>query len=111
QGRPVAVHPADDALLQAALSRALTGETGGKPLSMPLHARTGAVSALLRICPTPDAVFDPWAHGGVAAVLFARPLQPRQLGDDARAAFAFTAAEFRLAGLLLQGLTLDAAAQ
>jgi DNA-binding CsgD family transcriptional regulator len=110
QGRPAAVHPADDTLLQMALLRVLSGDTGGEPLSMPLRTRGGTVSALLTLCPASDPVFEPWAHGGVAAALFLRSLQPRRLADDVRAAFAFTAAEFRLAGLLLQGFALDEAA-
>jgi DNA-binding CsgD family transcriptional regulator/PAS domain-containing protein len=110
QGRLSAVHPADDALLQAALLRVLSGDTGGEPLAMPLRARDGTISALLTLCPARDPVFDPWAHDGVAAAIFVRPLAPRLLADDVRAAFALTPAEFRLAGLLLQGLALEPAA-
>lgn len=108
-GRPAATHPADDVLLQAALARVLAGETGGRPVSMPLHGRGGAVSALLTVCPAHDAVFDPWGRAGLGAALFIRALQPRRLAEDVRAAFGLTAAEFRLAGLLLQGCSLDEA--
>lgn len=110
QGRPAAVHPLDDARLQAALARVLSGDSDGEPVSLPLHARDGTLTALLTICPTRDPVFDPWAHANVAAALFVRSLQPRRLADDVRAAFGFTAAEFRLARALLQGLALDEAA-
>jgi DNA-binding CsgD family transcriptional regulator/PAS domain-containing protein len=110
QGRPTAVHPADDTLLQTALIRVLKGDTGGDPLSMPLRARNGTVSALLTLCPAREPVFDQWATGGVAAALFIRPLGPRRLTDDVRGAFALTRAEFRLAYQLLQGLSLDEAA-
>jgi DNA-binding CsgD family transcriptional regulator len=109
-GRLVAVHPADDTLLQTALVRVLRGDTGGDPLSMPLRARDGTVAALLTLCPAREPVFDQWTPGGVAAALFVRPLGPRRLADDVRAAFAFTPAEFRLAGLLQQGDSLDGAA-
>jgi DNA-binding CsgD family transcriptional regulator len=111
QGRPAAVHPADDALLQTALARTLCGDTAGEPLWMPLHARTGEMSALLTICPARDPVFDAWAQGGVAAALFIRPLRPRRLAADIRGAFGFTPAEFRLADLLLQGFSLDESSQ
>lgn len=110
QGRPAAVHPADDTLLQTALTRVLKGDTGGEPLSMPLRARDGTVSALLTLCPAREPVFDQWAQGGVAAAIFIRSLDPRRLADDVRTAFAFTPAEFRLAGLLQQGFALDEAA-
>jgi DNA-binding CsgD family transcriptional regulator/PAS domain-containing protein len=111
QERPAAVHPADEPLLQAAMSRAVSGITRGEPISMPLRGRDGMVSALLTICPTPPSVFDPWSHSSVAAAIFARPLHPRQLGDEVRIAFGFTAAEFRLASLLLHGFALDEAAE
>lgn len=106
-GRPAAFHAADDAALQAALGRVLTGDTHGEPVSMPLHARDGTVSALLTICPVRDPVFDRWAHTGVGAAIFVRPLQPRRLAGDVQAAFSLTAAESRLAGMLLQGHALD----
>lgn len=111
QERLAAVHPADEPLLHVALSRVMSGATGGDSLAMPLRSRNGMVSALLTICPTPAGVFDPWSHGNVAAAVFIRPLHPRLLPEDVRVAFGFTAAEFRLAGMLLQGFALDEAAE
>lgn len=111
QGRPGAVHPADEPLLQAALSRVMSGASGGDSLPMSLRSRNGVVSALLTICPTPPSVFGVWSHANVAAAIFVRPLHPRLLPEDARVAFRLTAAEFRLAGMLLQGFTLEEAAE
>lgn len=104
QGRLAAVHPADDALLQAALARVLSGNTGGGQCSMPLHARDGAVLGLVTICPVTEPVLDPWGRASVGAALFIRSLAPRRLAEGVRDAFGLTAAEFRLANLLMQGL-------
>jgi DNA-binding CsgD family transcriptional regulator len=107
--RVSAVHPCDEALLQATVSRVLSA-TGADPASLALRGRDGQLSALLSICPIPPSVSTAWAIPSVAAAIFIRSLQPRSLPDDVKDAFCFTGAEFRLADLLLRGATLEAAA-
>ena len=110
-GRPAAVNPVDDAHLQLALDRVAAGATGGDPVSLALHDRSGRLAALASIFPTPPPVFSNWSHANVAFALFVRPLQSRKISDDVRLAFGFTAAEFRLAALLVDGLPLGIASE
>jgi DNA-binding CsgD family transcriptional regulator/PAS domain-containing protein len=111
QGAPVATQPADDARLHSAVARVVSGATCGGSVALPLHDHTGAISAMLTICPTPPPVFADLCSRSVAAAIFVRPLQPRTLPDDVRAAFGLTVAEFRLARLLVAGTSLDDASR
>ena len=109
QGKPIAIHPPDDPLLQSTLARAAAGETAGGSLTLPLHDRAGRISALLTVCPTPPPVFADLSQGDVAVAIFVRPLQSKQVPEDVQAAFGLTPAEFRLARTLADGCTLDEA--
>ena len=80
-------------------------------MSLALHDRSGRLAALASIFPTPPPVFSNWSHANVAFALFVRPLQSRKISDDVRLAFGFTAAEFRLAALLVDGLPLGIASE
>jgi DNA-binding CsgD family transcriptional regulator len=111
QGKPTAVHPADEPVLQAALGRVLSGETSGGSLTLPLHDRAGRISALLTLCPTPPPVFADLSQGDVAAAIFVRSLQPKRVPEDVQVAFGLTAAEFRLARTLAGGLSLEEASE
>jgi DNA-binding CsgD family transcriptional regulator/PAS domain-containing protein len=112
-GRLAASCGADDRLLRQALARIDHPDGNAHQQSLRLHDHAGRLTGFLTLSPAPPAALTPWSESGVAAIAFVKTLgMTRSPGvDRLRATWGFTRAESRLADLLLQGTTLEAAAQ
>jgi DNA-binding CsgD family transcriptional regulator/PAS domain-containing protein len=112
-GRLAAVQLRENRTLQSVLSRMTSAGFSGTTQRVRLHDRNGHPVGLVSVCPTPPAALAAWSEPGVAAMVFVKSLvRPHMPVDDRlQAAWSLTPAESQLAGLLLQGLSLEEASR
>jgi DNA-binding CsgD family transcriptional regulator/PAS domain-containing protein len=112
-GRLAASCGTDDRSLRQALARIDHPDGNAPQQNVLLHDNDDRLLGFLTLSPAPPAVLTPWSEPGVAAIAFVKVLSAtRSPGvDRLRATWGFTRAESRLADLLMQGVTLEAAAQ
>jgi DNA-binding CsgD family transcriptional regulator len=106
-GHPAAVWPSDQEPLRQLVERTVVGWLAAAPQAVLLHDADGRPAATAIVLPVPPHTTLAWSETAVAAVMFVRPVRPRQPSIEAlRTLFGFTAAETELAALLAEGLTL-----
>jgi DNA-binding CsgD family transcriptional regulator len=111
-GLLVAVRHTDDKMLQSALSSALKAGPSGDTQMLRLHGRGNQLAGLVTLCAVAATTAVPSSGPVVAVMVFVKALNmPRpSASQELQQALGLTGAECKLAGLLMQGLSLEHAA-
>lgn len=112
-GRLTLPHAPDDHRLQQALAK-LAADTAAAPTVLQIHSRAGQLSGMLKLCPADMLAGAQWSEPRVSAIAFIKPLElpaATTLAPTLRTQWGFTPAEARLAQQLMEGLSLDEAAE
>lgn len=112
-GRLTLPHMPDDHRLQQALGKFAT-DTTATPTVLQIHSRAGQLCGMLKLCPANMLAGTQWSEFRVSVIAFIKPLErsaTTTLTPILRTQWGFTPAEARLAQRLMEGLSLDEAAE
>lgn len=112
-GRLTLAHTPDDHRLQQAL-RKFAMDASAAPTVLQIHSRAGQLCGVLKLCPADMLAGAQWSEPRVSVIAFIKPLEvpmATTLTPTLSAQWGFTPAEARLAQRLMEGLSLDQAAE
>lgn len=112
-GRLTLPHAPDDHRLQQALAK-LAADMAAPPTVLQIHSRAGQLCGMLKLCPADMLAGAQWSESRVSVIAFIKPLElpaGATLTPTLRTQWGFTPAEARLAERLMEGLSLDEAAE